>query len=299
MQKIPIIIIGAGPAGLTAALQLKRVGISTLLFEGSDIGGLLYNANLVENYPGFPRGVRGPKLVNLLKKQVEHIGVEIQQETVISLEYNGENFVVKTSESDYLADVAVIASGTKPRKFGKGLIMPTAKKRVFYETRNLLDVNGEQILIVGAGDAAFDYALNLARQNRVTILNRGTRIRALSLLQERARENEHIIYLENVEVKQVYVSDDAYLLVDVLHQNNVEEMKVSYILGALGRIPNLDFLAEEIILQEKKLSAEGILYFIGDVRNGVFRQTAIAAGDGLRAAMEIEVFLRRKNESHC
>ena len=294
MQKKTVIIIGAGPAGLTAALQLKRGGISVLLLEGAYAGGLLYNANLVENYPGFPRGVRGPKLVNLFRKQAEHVGVEILFEKVISLDYNGENFIATTIKNEYFAKVAIIASGTKARKFDDRLIESGAKTRVFYEVRDLLNVADKEIIIVGAGDAAFDYALNLARQNRVTILNRGTRIKALDLLQARVAENENIVYVENAPIKRVAVLDESCLRVDVVFQHDVEELHASSVLGALGRIPNLDFLAPEIQSKEKELTARGILYFIGDVRNGIFRQTAISAGDGLRAAMEIERFFKEE-----
>ena len=117
MKKQQVIIIGAGPAGLTAALQLKRFGIPALLFEGERIGGLLHNANLVENYPGFPRGVSGPKLVNLLNKQIETIGVDIHYEKVKKFEYDGKSFVVSTDQNEYRAEIAVIASGTKARQF--------------------------------------------------------------------------------------------------------------------------------------------------------------------------------------
>ena len=294
MQKISVLIIGAGPAGLTAALQLKRVGISALLLEEAYLGGLLYNANLVENYPGFPQGVKGPKLVNLFKKQAEHIGVESLFEKVISLDYNGENFIATTIKNEYSAEIAIIASGTKARKFDDSLVAPEAKPRVFYEVRDLLDMEDKEIIIVGAGDSAFDYALNLARQNRVKILNRGVQIKALGLLQTRVAENENIVYVENAPLKRVTLSDKACLRVDVALQHGVEELHASLVLGALGRVPSLEFLAPEIQSKEKELVARGILYFIGDVRNGIFRQTAISVGDGLRAAMAIERFFKEK-----
>ena len=294
MQKYSVAIIGAGPAGLTAALQLKRMGISAYLFEGAHLGGLLYNANLVENYPGFPRGVSGMKLVNLFKKQIEHIGVDLLTEKVISVEYDGANFIIKTDKDEYLAEIAVVASGTKARQFDDALIDSGAKKYVFYEVRELLDVVERKIIIVGAGDAAFDYALNLAQENSVIILNRGSQVRALGLLQERVGKNENIIYREDVQVKHVAVSEAGCLAVEVIHQENVEIMEASFLLGALGRIPKSDFLTEGILSKENELATRGILYFIGDVRNGIFRQTAIAAGDGLRAAMKIEKFLKEK-----
>ncbi len=294
MQKYSVAIIGSGPAGLTAALQLKRMGISACLFESSHLGGLLYNANLVENYPGFPRGVSGVKLVNLFVKQIEHIGVDVLSERVISVEYDGENFIIKTEKDEYLTEIVVVASGTKARQFDDALIDSGVKKYVFYEVRELLDVAERKIIIVGAGDAAFDYALNLARDNNIVILNRGTQVRALGLLQERVEKNEKIVYLENAQVKQVAVSAAESLAVEVIHQGNVEIMEASYLLGALGRIPNLDFLREGVLSEEKEFVARGTLYFIGDVRNGIFRQTAIAAGDGLRAAMRIEKILKEK-----
>jgi len=314
MQKTSVIIIGAGPAGLTAALQLKRFSIPFLLFEDKQIGGLLHNANLVENYPGFPRGVTGVKLVNLFKKQSEHIGVDVIAERVVSLEYDGESFLIKTESfqrngadltgfqnlsglscNEYSAKNAIIASGTKARQFDEKIIAPEARSRVFYEVRNLVDVENQEIIIVGAGDAAFDYALNLAqRDNCVTILNRGTKVKALGLLVERVRKNEQISYLEEMQVRRVTSAGERGLTVEVSHREGVEIMEASFLLGALGRIPNLDFLGESIQSREKELEEREILYFIGDVRNGIYRQTAIAAGDGLCAAMKIDQFFKEK-----
>ena len=314
MQKISVIIIGAGPAGLTAALQLKRFGIPALIFESKQIGGLLHNANLVENYPGFPRGVTGSKLVSLFKKQIENLGVDVIAEKVTSLEYDGESFLIKTepfqrngadltgfqnlsglSCNEYSAKIAIIASGTKARQFDEKIIALEAKSRVFYEVRDLLDIENQEIIIVGAGDAAFDYALNLVRRdNRVTILNRGKKLRALALLVERVRQNEQINYVEEAQVRCIRSAGKQGLTVEVSRRENVEIMEASFILGALGRIPKLDFLDESIQTREKELMGREILYFIGDVRNGIYRQTAIAAGDGLRAAMQIDQFFKEK-----
>ncbi|MBC8335758.1 MAG: NAD(P)/FAD-dependent oxidoreductase [Anaerolineae bacterium] len=288
MHKIRVIIIGAGPAGLTTALQLKRFGIPALVLEGREIGGLLHNANLVENYPGFPQGVTGPKLVNLLKKQVERIGVEILPEKAQNVEYDSGSFVAKTDQDEYRAEIAVIASGTKARQFDNGFIPANAKSRVFYEVRDLLEITDKEIIIVGAGDAAFDYALNLGQRNQVKILNRGRGIKALGLLVERSQQNENIAYLEDAQLKEVTVSENECLTVKVVHREKLEILEADYLIGALGREPNLDFLGECIQKTERKLVDSGILYFIGDVRNGIYRQTAIAAGDGLRAAMQID-----------
>ncbi len=295
MQNTSVIIIGAGPAGLTAALQLSRFGIPALVFEAEKIGGLLHNANLVENYPGFPQGVRGGKLVSLLKKQIENVGVEVLAEKITSLDYDGESFLARTDKNEYHAKIAIVASGTKPHKFDNALIADDAKSRVFYEVYDLLDVKSEEIIIVGAGDAAFDYALNLARNdNFVTILNRGKNIRALKLLVERVQNNKSITYLDEAQVERVTFAGERGLTVELSHQGNVETREASFLLGALGRIPNANFISEEIHQKEDDLVARKILYFIGDVRNGIYRQTAIAAGDALRAAMQIDQFYKEQ-----
>ncbi len=293
MQNFPVIIIGAGPAGLTTALQLKRFGIPALLFEGGRVGGLLHNANLVENYPGFPRGISGPALVKLFEKQVQHIDVEIILEEVFSLDHNNGIFEAATGQNKYQAQIAVVASGTKPRSFPEEFIPAETRSRVFYEVFPLLNVKDKHIVIVGAGDAAFDYALNLSRENRITILNRGTQVKALGLLQERARENGNIVYREERQVKRVTLSDGDRLTVEASHRDDVEIMEANFLLGALGRVPRLDFLSSRLEERESELKERGILHYVGDVKNGLFRQTAIAAGDGLRAAMMIDQTLKK------
>lgn len=284
MNKTDTLIIGAGPAGITAVIQLKRFGLSPILLEKDRVGGLLRNANLVENYPGFPNGIPGPKLVALFEKQMQRIGVKVTYDEVTSLDFDGTRFLVHTKCNTYPASRIILATGTKPKPFP--IEIPTqAKDRVFSEVWPLRNVRGKQIVIVGAGDAAFDYALNLAsRENTVTILNRSHETVCLPLLRERASANPSIAYQEQTAIQRVETDVPTGRL--QLFTDNCS-LITDYLIFAIGREPQMDFLSEHVKLQAQRLVEDGKLYLVGDVHNGLFRQTAIAVGEGLRAAMQI------------
>ncbi|MBN2550889.1 MAG: NAD(P)/FAD-dependent oxidoreductase [Anaerolineales bacterium] len=283
----PVAIIGAGPAGLAAAIQLRRYGLAPLVFERAEVGGLLWNANLVENYPGFPGGIPGPELVRRMVEQARQHGVQVIRVEVKQLTYSGDRFTLLTEEQAVSCRVAVIASGTRPRQF-EGLGIPAdLQDRVLYEVAPLLDAVGKRIAIVGAGDAAFDYALNLARNNTVCILNRGERVKCLPLLWERASAAERITYHPNWRVAAVEQHPEAGLRLACETPQGRAWLPADYLIGALGRLPQVDFFSPEFLEAAPQLQQQGLLYWIGDVRNGLYRQTAIAVGDGLRAAMQI------------
>ncbi|MDP3185374.1 MAG: NAD(P)/FAD-dependent oxidoreductase, partial [Anaerolineales bacterium] len=172
MNKTETLIIGAGPAGIATAIQLKRFGLPPILLEKDRVGGLLRNANLVENYPGFPNGIPGPKLIALFEKQTRRVGAEVTFDEVTRLDYDGEVFLVDTTRNTFSAKYVIVATGTKPKPLPIK-IPAQVEGKVFSEVWPLAGVKNKRILVVGAGDAAFDYALNLAsRENTVTILNR-------------------------------------------------------------------------------------------------------------------------------
>jgi len=138
-----VIIIGAGPAGLAAAIQLKRYGVNPLIFERANVGGLLWNANLVENYPGFPRGISGPRLVKLFIRQAHNLAIAVTHEEVITLDYAQGLFHAHTLRNSYASRVAVIATGTKPFPITGLSIPPEITDRVFYEVHCLLQIEGK------------------------------------------------------------------------------------------------------------------------------------------------------------
>ncbi len=290
MSAPQVAVIGAGPAGLTVALQLRRYAVPCLLLEGERVGGLLHNANLVENYPGFPGGIPGGELVERFIRQATLAGVVVTPENAIRLERDAEAFHIVTMEGAYRARILVLASGTRALTFPEAFLPPAVRSRVLYEVHPLLDLAGARVAIVGAGDAAFDYALNLAKRNQVLIINRSREVRCLPLLWERAFADASIAYHSETRLSRIIPLADDRLRLECEHPGGVISFEVDWLLGALGRTPRLELLSG--LPDFQALERGGLLYRVGDVCRGMYRQTAIAVGDGMLAAMKIYQYLK-------
>jgi len=252
----------------------------------------LWNANWVENYPGFVDGITGPDLVRLFQDQAQRLGVEVMPEEVIKAEFNGEIFRIATKIRDYKASILVAASGTVPTTHMLGKLPEKVQERIFAEISPILDVKNKHIIIIGAGDAALDYALNLSRHNRVSILNRGIHIKGLKLLWERVQSNSKISYFQETEVVGVDLNGAGKLVVQA-KQGKKEEFVCDYMITAIGRKPDYGFADESIMENRENLVNDKKLFLIGDLVNGSFRQTTIAVADGIRTAMIIGDLLEK------
>lgn len=269
-------IIGAGPAGVTAAVQLLRNGIKPIIFEKAEIGGLLRNANLIENILGFPNGISGTKYCELLKMQLNNLSPEIIHSEVISLSYQ-DDFIIKTKQTEYHFDIIINAAGTLPNKLELFKDCPLAD----YEIVKLKDMKEKEIAIIGGGDAAFDYAMNLSTHSKGTILNRGCEMKAIEILKERVLANSNIKYISNISVLSYLIIDNQIIL-----KTNINEIVADYVLIAIGRRENRDFIDIENTTYNKLINDEK-LFECGDIKNGIYRQASIAIGDAMLAAMKI------------
>jgi thioredoxin reductase (NADPH) len=283
-----VVIIGAGPAGIAAAIQLRRYSIEPLVFEQMEPGGLLRNAHLVENYPGFPEGITGPELVGLMRDHLGRSGAELSNERVSSLDYRRDRFFLRTSAGALTCRMAVVASGTEPRKIADLAIPDDIMSRVFYEVYPLRDARFKNIAVIGAGDAAFDYALSLSLQNEVTILSRSTAARCSRRLWDKATNSLHISYIHNVEARKV-VGRGGKLLISCAHldRHDVTTITVDYLVIAVGREPATHFFTRGLAEQSAYLKLSHKLHLVGDVRNGLYRQASISVGNGVEAAMHV------------
>ena len=293
MLEHPVVVIGAGPAGLSAAMQLIRLGISSLVLERNQIGGLLNNAYWVENYPGFVEGISGPDLVTLFQRQAERLGITVSKEEVLSVDYEDKLFRIGTNKRELQAEILVAATGTKPRKLPQDLFFGNFEGKVYTDVYPLLGEKGSTILITGAGDAALDYALNLAKHNQVVILNRGSQIKGLSLLWDRVQKNSSIEYFPEMGITKVIREDDGRISIMAGTGATKNQFECDYLVTAIGREPELGFAAGKFIKQMDQLQEEKKLFLIGDLHNGSFRQTALAVGDGIRSGMEIGQILEK------
>lgn len=270
-----VAIIGSGPAGMAAAIQLQRYGINFVLFEAETKNSLLLNAHKVENYLGFPKGISGTELLGIFEQQLLSQGVKAKPEKIIAADYLEKNqlFQLSTSKSEYFASCLIIATGTKPKKVTAFDSLNQAEKnKIGYDVYPLLTSKNKKIAIIGAGDTAFDYALNLLENNNeVTIFNRGTEIKALPCLRDEVFNHKNFHYFPSATSQRL-----------LSQLNNYDNL-----LLAIGREPAKDFYTNNLREVEKKLVQSKKLYLAGDVKNDIYRQTAIAVGDGVKAAMKI------------
>jgi thioredoxin reductase len=254
MRTHEVVIIGAGPAGIMAAIQLKRSGISPVLLEKEQVGGLLLNANLVENYPGFPEGVTGEEFVKLMVRHLEYTGIEVEFGEVKTLSYGSELFLIGEGNGTLSARRVVVASGTRAIIPDDIPFSPSLLGcKIFSEVKDVPLSNGCKVAVVGGGDCV-----------------------------EKWFDAD---YIPGVVIKEISKGETGLRLHIV---KNVERiLEVDFLLLAVGREPQDSFLSHEIREDlESGREIEG-LYFAGDVRRGFMRQSGIAVGDGLMAAMDI------------
>jgi len=286
------LVIGAGPAGIAASIYLKRAGVDTVLIEKGEVGGLLRSANLVENYPGFPGGISGAKLVSLFVEQMEALGIHPIEALAESVKESKEGFRIDTDRGKFQSRNVLVGTGTRPKEMRLDGADGPAGKRIHYDM-NALPGKG-RVLILGGGDAAFDYALNLDARGRETMIISRSKPRCLKLLSERVRR-EKITIAVGCTPLGVGMNEGRI----ELHCRSGERTRTfdgELVLVATGRIPNTEIL--DGVSKGFKIKGRGPetnvpgLYAIGDVLGGSYRQTGIAVGSGVLAAMMVEDSIR-------
>lgn len=298
-----VAIIGAGPAGMAAAIQLKRYGIDALLFEpdahGAS-GSLLCNAWRVENYLGFSPGIAGIDLLQVFYEQLRDNNISPLEERVILLDYlpQEKRFTITTDAANiYYAEKVIVASGTVARQHPviAALSATLPPEKINYEIFPLLPLarraGSKRFAIVGAGDAAFDYALNLLTHdadNAVAIFNHTAEIKALPLLQKLAFSYSRFSYFSRVKLVNVasFLPGSLALFFEDDQLSQSISFECDHLIAAIGRTPRKNFYSDNLCQCEATLVKSGLLKLIGDVQGDVCRQTALAVADGIRAAMD-------------
>jgi len=210
--------------------------------------------------------------------------VEIRFEKVRSLDFADRVFCLTTDVGESLYSSVLIASGTKPIEYTTQGLQELKNKRLFYEVNAIVELTDRKIAVIGAGDAAFDYALNLSRKNNITIYNRSQRVSCLPVLRDRVRRNRSIMYKSDHILVSVEACQDTIMLY-FDHKGFCYGEQFDYLLISIGRRPNLDFVSPALCDKLTELEVKHDLIRIGDVKNGSFRQVGISVGDGIRAAM--------------
>lgn len=297
-----VIIIGSGPAGLTAAIYTTRANLKTLIIAGGKWGGQLMLTTLVENFPGFPEGMQGPDLMMNMRKQAEKFGTQIVEEDFVEGNFNASPLVVKTTSNSYSSKTVIIATGADTKwlgapgekeKIGRGVSSCAPCDAAFF--RNL------DVIVVGGGDSAMEEATVLTKfAKSVTIVYRGETLRASQIMQERAKKNEKIKFLFNSEVVEI-LGEEKVTGVKIKNNktNEVSEMAVQGVFVAIGHMPNttafkgidLDEHGFIKVYDHTKTNIDKV-FVAGDVHDNTYKQAVTAAAFGCMAALDVEKFLR-------
>jgi thioredoxin reductase (NADPH) len=302
MVRYEVVIIGGGPAGLTAGLYTSRAGLKSLLIERGAFGGQIVNAPLVENYPGFPEGIPGSDLGSLMHQQATKYGLEAVTAEVTSLAL-GRPYKIVTTERSLGADAIIIAAGSEYRKLGvPGEEILLGHGVSYCATCDGFFFRQRKVAVVGGGDAAITDALELVQHaSKVYVIHRRDQLRAGQVLQQRASAQPKIEFMWNTVVEEIMGEQ----LVKALRLRNVKTnqastLEVAGVFVAVGLKPNSQPFAEVVKLSETghivtdELMATSIpgIFAAGDIRKSSARQIASAVGDGATAALSAFSYLR-------
>jgi len=300
MEKV--IIIGSGPAGLTAGIYAGRAQLEPLLIAGNLLGGQLTLTDRVENYPGFPKPISGQELAQLMQQQAERFGTRIEYEEVMGVDLSEPPLKVQTQRNTYQTQALIIATGVSPRKLGvPGEAEFTGRGVSYCAVCDGFFYRGRRVAVVGGGDAAIEEALFLTRfAERVTVIHRRNRLRATQILQQQAFANEKIDFLWDSVVREIVGQQSVTgVRVENVKTGDLSLLPVDGVFVYVGSVPNTQFLKGELELDAQgyivtdgqgHTSRPGV-FAAGDVRKGVLRQVATAVGSGAVAAMEAEKYI--------
>jgi thioredoxin reductase (NADPH) len=299
-----VVIIGSGPAGLTAGLYAARANLRPLVIEGLEAGGQLMLTTLVENWPGYRNGIDGPELIAEMRAQAERFGAEIIRGQVISVDLSVRPFTVKLSDAEYRCRTLIVATGASARLLG----LPSERTLLGHGVSTCATCDGyffrgKPIAVIGGGDTAMEEALFLTRfASHVTVIHRRSTLRASKVMQDKAFANAKISFEWNSEVEEMTDVSKGEVDGVVVRNNKTGERKtlpVEGIFVAIGHTPNTSLFRGQLDMNDagylvthsgSKTNVAGV-FACGDVQDHVYRQAVTAAGSGCMAAIDAEKYL--------
>ena len=301
-KEYDVIIIGGGPAGLSAGLYTARARLKSLLIERGAVGGQILNAEMVENYPGFPDGISGLDLTQFMHQQATSFGLETTIAQVTGIEISGERKLVKASDNSYAARAVIVAGGSERQKLGvPGETEFTGRGLSYCATCDGAFFKEKPIAVIGGGNAAITEALELTKfASKVTVIHRRRELRATQILQERAFAEPKIEFLWDTVVEEI-VGETLVNGIRVRNVNTGQEsvLEVSGVFVSVGFKPNTDYLkdilnldaAGAIVTNDRMETGVPGMLAAGDIRSNSIRQVISAAGDGATAAIYAERYI--------
>jgi thioredoxin reductase (NADPH) len=301
-----VVIIGGGPAGLTAGLYASRARLKALLLEAMMVGGQMMTTDIVENYPGFPQGISGAELTSIMEEQAKRFGLMTEMGEIVGLEVVDGRKLVKTAERAYQSEAVIICTGAEYRKLGiPGEAEFTGRGVSYCATCDGAFFQDSKIVVVGGGDSALTEALFLTKfAGEITIIHRRDALRATKIYQERAFANPKINFLWDSVVEEIRGDQTVEnVIVKNVKSGEVSELRTEGVFMFIGIEPKTAFLRGVVELDESgyvvadetnlQTSVEGI-FAAGDARKKLLRQVATAVGDGATAAFAVEKYLEER-----
>jgi thioredoxin reductase (NADPH) len=299
-----VIIIGSGPAGLTAALYAARANLTPLVIEGFEAGGQLMLTTMVENWPGFRDGIMGPDLMAELRAQAQRFGAEIIQGDVTSVDLSKRPFTLRVSDKTFTAQALIIATGASAKWLELGVDKKLSGRGVSTcATCDGFFFKGRPVAVVGGGDTALEEAIYLSKlATHVTVIHRRDTLRASKVMQDKAMGTPNVSFVWNTEVVDIKDPAKGEVTALVLKNNQTgetSEMAVDGVFIAIGHTPNTALFKGQVALEDNgyirtergsRTSIPGV-FAAGDVQDHIYRQAVTAAGSGCMAAIDAERFL--------